>query len=170
MLASGASPIGGPMPRKDPSKLFVKEKECAKCGHVKAIQHFSVSNSAVEKYKPGRWQSYCKLCHRAQRSSPNWKKMARNAYVKRKYGIDLAVQDRMEQEQGGLCWICLKPPGARRLSVDHDHKTGRVRGLLCLRCNRYLVGRHRDGALLRRAADYLDRDYDARDYLGKEET
>lgn len=41
--------------------------------------------------------------------------------------------------QGGGCAICGRPPSERRrLDTDHDHKTGRVRGLLCHRCNRAL--------------------------------
>jgi hypothetical protein len=44
----------------------------------------------------------------------------------------------MLAEQGGGCAICGAPPKTRRLHVDHDHKTGRVRGLLCHRCNRAL--------------------------------
>lgn len=45
---------------------------------------------------------------------------------------------RMLAAQGGGCAICGAKPKTRRLHVDHDHKTGRVRGLLCHRCNRAL--------------------------------
>lgn len=43
------------------------------------------------------------------------------------------------EAQGGVCAICGNPPAKRRLSVDHDHATGKVRGLLCFRCNRALL-------------------------------
>ena len=46
----------------------------------------------------------------------------------------------MLAEQGGVCAICGSPPKSRRLHVDHDHRTGAVRGLLCFRCNRALAG------------------------------
>ena len=46
----------------------------------------------------------------------------------------------MLEEQGGVCAICGAPPKTRRLHVDHDHRTGAVRGLLCFRCNRALAG------------------------------
>ena len=45
----------------------------------------------------------------------------------------------MLAEQGGGCAICGAPPKTRRLHVDHDHKTGEIRGLLCYRCNKALM-------------------------------
>ena len=45
---------------------------------------------------------------------------------------------RLLEAQGGGCAICGNTPKTRRLDVDHDHKTGKVRGLLCHRCNRSL--------------------------------
>lgn len=59
--------------------------------------------------------------------------------------------------QGGVCAVCLGDNGGRTLNVDHSHKTKRVRGMLCFRCNKFTVGRHQNGKLLRAAADYLDR-------------
>lgn len=58
--------------------------------------------------------------------------------------------------QQGVCAICLNPPKMRRLSVDHDHKTGRIRGLICFQCNHYILGKYATVAKLRRAADYLE--------------
>lgn len=61
---------------------------------------------------------------------------------KPKRAPDLGVTDAEYQAlltlQGGGCAICHRPPKTRRLHVDHDHATGRVRGLLCHRCNRNL--------------------------------
>jgi hypothetical protein len=56
--------------------------------------------------------------------------------------------------QGGVCALCGKPPKTRRLSVDHDHKTGTVRGLLCFRCNRALP-HYVSAEWLLRAARYV---------------
>ena len=61
---------------------------------------------------------------------------------------------RMLAAQGGGCAICGATPKTRRLHVDHDHRTGRVRGLLCHRCNRYLPA-WMTGEWLDRAARYL---------------
>lgn len=54
------------------------------------------------------------------------------------YGIGLADYDRMLLEQNGKCVICDAERGGRKgqfFSVDHDHDTGEIRGLLCTRCN-----------------------------------
>lgn len=61
----------------------------------------------------------------------------RNKGLVRKYGITEHDYQRMHEKQGGLCVICGNPEKAknRRLAVDHCHGTGRIRGLLCGRCN-----------------------------------
>ncbi len=60
----------------------------------------------------------------------------------RRYGLDPDSYLAWLHSQNGVCALCKKPPKRQRLHVDHDHKTGKVRGLLCYRCNRYLVGFH----------------------------
>ena len=80
-----------------------------------------------------------------------------NWNLKRTYGITLEDYNKLLEEQGGVCKICgLKDqPGKFRLAVDHDHKTGAVRGILCNGCNGGL-GLFKDSpTLLRRALDYL---------------
>lgn len=63
--------------------------------------------------------------------------------------------DALLELQGGHCALCPSVAKARRLHLDHDHKTMVVRGLLCWNCNRSLPSRL-DSAWLRAAADYLD--------------
>jgi hypothetical protein len=65
------------------------------------------------------------------------------------YEAQLARQD-------GHCAICPNTPKSRRLHIDHDHKTGKVRGLLCFPCNRLLLHRGVTPTLLRAAAAYLE--------------
>lgn len=63
----------------------------------------------------------------------------------------------MADAQDYRCAVCGEPPTRRRLDVDHDHKTGAVRGLLCSDCN-IALGKFRDDPdRLRAAADYLVR-------------
>jgi hypothetical protein len=88
-------------------------------------------------------------------------------YRLKKFGITEAQYLRMFEQQDGKCAICTTPPKTRRLCVDHDHITKRVRGLLCFHCNRNIVGRLHDGRLLRIAADYLDSNFDGRRILSE---
>lgn len=60
-------------------------------------------------------------------------------HIKRKYGLTKDQYMALLEAQGGVCAICHQPdPRGIQLSVDHDHKTLRVRGLLCLPCNRHV--------------------------------
>lgn len=83
----------------------------------------------------------------------------------RRYGLNVQQLRALLKMKKG-CWICSKvrrKDGKKlKLFVDHDHRSDRVRGVLCFKHNRYLVGRHRDGRYLRAAADYIDSDFDAR--------
>ena len=72
-------------------------------------------------------------------------------------GIDDAAYAALLEQQGGGCAVCGNKPRKRRLHVDHDHRTGAVRGLLCFTCNHYLLGRYATPGKLRAAADYLER-------------
>jgi len=75
--------------------------------------------------------------------------------LQRKYGITSEDYNRMFAEQNGVCAICTHPELDRRLSVDHCHETGRVRALLCAKCNRFL-GVYKDKVdLFQRVVDYL---------------
>ena len=87
-----------------------------------------------------------------------------NKYLLDKYGWTLIEYNKLGKLQKWLCAICEK---RYRLNVDHLHvvkdkkshgacKRYKVRGLLCFQCNKYLVGKHKDSRLLRKAADYLD--------------
>jgi hypothetical protein len=62
----------------------------------------------------------------------------------------------MLRAHDGGCWICGKKPTNRRLHVEHDHKTGKVRGLACWACNTLLSKASDNPTILRKAADYLE--------------
>ena len=55
-----------------------------------------------------------------------------------------AERQKLSDMQGAKCGICQKDEShfKMRLAVDHNHKSGQVRGLLCYRCNKFIVGRH----------------------------
>ena len=81
------------------------------------------------------------------------------AHIQRTYGISGDEYLELKRSQGGLCAICGPWTGRNgryvSLSVDHNHKTGEVRGLLCRVCNR-ILGMFRDNPVaFQRAAEYL---------------
>jgi hypothetical protein len=86
------------------------------------------------------------------------KKIAdRKSHLKRKYGLTPEAYDSLFAEQGGGCAICRRSPrGPIAFHIDHDHETGRIRGLLCFRCNNALGDFDDDPAVLRAAIDYLE--------------
>jgi hypothetical protein len=88
----------------------------------------------------------------------------REQRYRREYGITIAQYDVMALLGHGACWVCGQKPKKKRLDVDHDHTTKRVRGLLCFICNRYRVGRTKSAQapLYRRIAAYLESDFDGR--------
>lgn len=53
------------------------------------------------------------------------------------------IRQELIDKYGNFCGICEKPRAhfKKNLSVDHSHKTGRIRGLLCYRCNKFILGR-----------------------------
>lgn len=75
----------------------------------------------------------------------------RNKYLKKKYGISLAYYNKMLKAQGNACAICKKHKSkfSKSLAVDHDHKTGEIRGALCYYCNKRFVGRHTKETVLK---------------------
>ena len=81
----------------------------------------------------------------------------RNRDFMQKYGITLADYDQMFAEQDGLCAICFQPPTeGRRMAVDHNHETGKVRGLLCLRCNLAIGNLRDDPMVIASAFSYVE--------------
>jgi hypothetical protein len=82
----------------------------------------------------------------------------------------IAEYDRRFKEQRGLCAICRHPPkNNKRFAVDHNHSTGKVRGLLCSVCNGRILGRlerFKNRASLRQITDYL-KQYDPQNPLLK---
>ncbi len=82
----------------------------------------------------------------------------REYWLKKNYGITQADFLRMLAEQNGGCDICARPDGdgyKEKLHVDHNHTTGKVRGLLCYFCNAGLGNFMENEARLAKAVEYL---------------
>ena len=81
----------------------------------------------------------------------------RGHVLKKLYGISLEEYEALLDSQDGVCAICKETPRNNRfLGVDHDHDTGRVRGLLCTTCNVGLGALHDSVEILRSALAYLE--------------
>jgi len=80
---------------------------------------------------------------------------ARRARLARLFNITPEEWFIIAEHQGGVCAICTLPPGKTRLAVDHDHKTGLVRGLVHWQCN----------AALAKLKDSSERAFNAYRYL-----
>ena len=111
----------------------------------------------------GRKGTTCAVCakpqqarwHKANRPSP---RKYREYNLRHFYGLSLADYDLMLVSQNGLCKGCYTHHSQlnRGLFVDHNHATGKVRGLLCMNCN-LIARKHATPEILRRLADYMER-------------
>lgn len=87
------------------------------------------------KNNPDRYKSYVRRYREKNIDAE------RARHLMREYGITIEQYNIMEAQQDGLCAICKQPETQERkgvkyrLAVDHCHKTGKVRGLLCFKCN-----------------------------------
>jgi hypothetical protein len=94
--------------------------------------------------------------HARYRADGRKKAADRRSYLKRTYGITPEDYDETLAAQGGVCAICgRKPRSDISLHVDHDHESGRRRGLLCFKCNNALGDFRDDIVQLQRAVSYL---------------
>lgn len=158
--------------------------ECSKCRKILASSNFHKGNTNrsrpvsayckpckkqhskdnVESYRATRQRYYKShkeeylARSRQSKRRPEVKAKARDAYLMRTYGITSEDYSRMIKAQGDLCAICRrsKPTSTRgHWQVDHCHKTGKVRGLLCHDCNVGLAKFKDNTEALIRAASYL---------------
>lgn len=112
-----------------------------------------------ESEKPRDPYAFLRAINKAERRGDYKRKRLsrKDRTLRRQYGITLEQYDTKVKMQGGKCAICNLDPGRHPLHVDHDHATGKVRDLLCPKCNVLLGLATERVALLRAAADYLER-------------
>jgi hypothetical protein len=163
---------------------------CSQCGEEKPLSEFSPSS-----YYKGRttYRSTCKTCSAVrkrlwmQNNPSKARAMKKRAYQKRmvtdpgynrrwklhnRYGLSLEAYNDMLTQQEGVCAACGLPEtercrggGVSPLSVDHDHETGQVRGLLCHACN-VSLGRLKEDVQRFAALDrYIRRHKDVTEHL-----
>jgi hypothetical protein len=129
----------------------LSEKLCRNCERTQPIDRFS-------KLKSGLRASYCRDCHvKSAGTSVRRRREVVAQYGRRwrlhaKYSIAPNDYERLLAIQKGVCAICHQGQKGRwkPLNVDHDHRTGRVRGLLCTRCNLWLAWFEKHSAAIER--------------------
>ena len=135
-------------------------RTCTSCHTEKSLADFGVRKSG----RIGDVIMPCKPCkvkaHRDKRrdNPEHYLQIERKSKFKKQYGITIEQYDEMLAAQGGGCAICsAKTPSNRTkyFAVDHCHTTGKVRGLLCTKCNRGLGLFNDRTDLLKLATNYL---------------
>ncbi|MFG3644879.1 endonuclease VII domain-containing protein [Micromonospora sp. NPDC047762] len=124
-------------------------RRCPDCGATKPLDDFPRNRSGR-----GGYGRYCKPCHNAKgkESMLRLHGGTREYHLRRRYGVGEKEFQELLAEQGEVCAIC---GGADPQHLDHDHRTGWVRGILCFNCNGGL-GQFRDSPMrLARAITYL---------------
>jgi len=124
---------------------------------------YYAANTDAIKAKVNKWVANNRDKHNIKCSlwakENNTTESRREVWRKCAYGITTTDYEKMLQDQSGSCALCPEVPGDKPLCIDHDHASGKIRGLLCDRCNRGL-GYFRDSVVsLRKAADYIERSY-----------
>lgn len=135
------------------------EKECSGCKTIKPLEQFYI---ARKKSVAGR-QAWCKGCAAKAQKAHRMKhpgrayQVTRKSILKNRFGMTEAHYAVKLAAQGFACAICKKPASAeaKRLAIDHCHTSGKVRGLLCVKCNRGLGLFNDDAARLVAAAAYV---------------
>lgn len=144
--------------------------KCHACRHCPTILTDETWYSAHR--KAGR--KICKTCHTNRESQDTrrvrqqnyvskmkkddpegWKRRLRRYRTKHLYGLTEDQLHALYAKQDGRCALCRHPEGEKSLCVDHDHRTGEVRGLLCNSCNTLLGYAKESTEILRAAIYYL---------------
>jgi hypothetical protein len=132
---------------KDPNKKDGLYSRCKDC-HKAATAHYASNNRKVYSGASRKWYHANKL-------------KAKNLHLRRKYGISIEQYLALVDAQGNTCAVCKTPDktrgqaSAEHWCVDHNHQTGKVRGLLCHHCNRALGLLNDNVAHLTTAVQYL---------------
>ena len=158
-----------------PQERYQEALRCFACGRRKASENMQrvtarARGENIPKKpfgpKPTQYPFPCKRCGSPVRNGrerygaqlicrPCGSFYRRDKSFKARYGISLPERNDMETQAGGVCAICGEDGGERGLVVDHDHKSGNVRKLLCYFCNWMLGYAQDDIGRLYRAIEYL---------------
>jgi hypothetical protein len=138
-------------------------KKCSKCNTIKEMDLFHKNPTCRDGHA-----SWCKKCQheflKQQRKNPKMREKfifySYKSAIKKRYGMTVEKYDEILKLQNGVCAICKTSCShgvsfGKRLSIDHDHTTKFVRGLLCQKCNRGLGLFNDDIEKLKSAIRYI---------------
>lgn len=131
---------------------FSKPPLCPTCGETNPNKFYQ-SNGKIT-------NAYCSDCHKERCKQRYHSKtmIERRAEKAVAYGLTVEEYLKLYSDQNGLCAICNSEPNTKRgLHVDHDHKTGKARGLLCHGCNIAIGNMKEDINILKAAIAYIER-------------
>ncbi len=134
--------------------------QCSECKSSQAAIYYADNLDKVREqkrnYKRKRKNEINAAWRERVKNDPSFRAQLREGVLKCRYGITIQDYDTMLENQGGKCAICRRERlGKRKLCVDHDHATGKVRGLLCTVCNSALG--FIESPRYERALEYLKR-------------
>ena len=129
-------------------------KICIRCSTEKVIEDFYNGNvcRACRKSQVNTWRRANK--DRVNKVKREYRRKVGSGDLLTRYGITRDQYQSMLSEQNSRCLVCLRE-SERVLQVDHDHKNGKVRGLLCWKCNTFLGLLNDDIPSLQRAIDHI---------------
>jgi len=145
-----------------PNRKLIGHGLCKNCydKHLKEVNPAYKERQLANKrewYKKNSEEAKKKERERNRKRSqdPNHKLKVRRYTLKRQYGITIGEYEEMLAQQNNSCALCFRKQGKANFHVDHCHKTGRVRGILCHQCNWYLGTIEEDLAIMNRIKEYL---------------
>lgn len=136
-------------------KLYCYCRECDK-KYKKEYRNTEEGKKKKTEYSKKYYSKNKDRIKKKQKDNPN---IHRNTKLKKNFGIDLNQYNEMLNNQNKKCAICYihESELIKKLAVDHCHKTGKIRGLLCMKCN-IILGQAKDNIkILNSAISYLEK-------------
>lgn len=149
-------------------------KQCIGCKEIKDLEEFHRNSKSKDGRRPyckvcvNSWYDYSKVSEERRAARKLWVQndMKENPIKYKvkdwnKKGLNITAEQylKMYADQGGCCYLCGKSELelTYKLSLDHCHETGQIRGLLCMNCNVGLGNFQDNTEILRKAIEYLDK-------------
>ncbi len=146
---------------KNPKGRGGLEPQCKECRSQWNREYYKRNRKRINQRNKEYWQKNREWFARRQteyQKTKRGREVFRRGHLKYAYGISLERHEQMYVDQGGCCPVCGEAVLYNKIHTDHDHKTGKVRGLLCRKCNLMLGYAEDDPSVLESAAKYLRSD------------